>query len=260
MRIAEIFYSIQGEGKLTGVPSVFVRVSGCNLRCTWCDTPYASWNPEGPDLTVPQIVDAVAKHDAARHVVLTGGEPMMFKDIVPLITALKDRHLHITVETAGTLWQPDLPDGGIDLASISPKLSNSTPWQREGGRFAAAHEHHRLNFPVLATFAAGGTGGGGVGEGSDLPRAVPAVLDRQWKFVISSPDNLREVESLLTTLNARLPADRRIAPADVLLMPEATDPAALTARSRTLAEVCKEKGYRLSPRLHVYLWGNTKGT
>ena len=86
------------------------------------------------------------------------------------------------------------------------------------------------------------------------------MLDRQWKFVISSPDNLREVESLLTTLNARLPADRRIAPADVLLIPEATDPAALTARSRTLAEVCKEKGYRLSPRLHVYLWGNTKGT
>jgi 7-carboxy-7-deazaguanine synthase len=255
MRIAEIFYSIQGEGKLTGVPSVFVRVSGCNLRCTWCDTPYASWNPEGPEMTVEEIVGEVTTHGpAVKHVVLTGGEPMMFKEIVPLIVALKGRGMHITVETAGTLWQGELPAGGIDLASISPKLSNSTPWQREGGRFAAAHEHGRIKPDVLKTFAAGGPGR--LSEGD----AAPVVLDRQWKFVVSSPDNLREIETLLGTLNAGLPERHRIPATDVMLMPEATDAAALTARSRTLAEVCKERGYRLSPRLHVYLWGNTKGT
>jgi len=248
MRIAEIFYSIQGEGKLTGVPSVFVRVSGCNLRCTWCDTPYASWNPEGPDLSIDQIVNEVLEHPA-HHVVLTGGEPMMFKEIVPLIVSLKSHGKHITIETAGTLWQNELPAGAIDLASISPKLSNSTPWQREGGRFAAAHEHHRINLPVLKTFATGGTAA-----------SPPAVLDRQWKFVISSPDNLREAESLVSVLNAQLPEQHRIPATDILLMPEATDPDALTTRSRALAELCKEKGYRLSPRLHVYLWGNTKGT
>ena len=88
MRIAEIFYSVQGEGKLTGVPSVFVRASGCNLRCTWCDTPYASWNPEGPDRSVDSILEKIAAHNA-RHVVLTGGEPLMFKEMVPLIEGLK---------------------------------------------------------------------------------------------------------------------------------------------------------------------------
>src|ERR1035437_236583 len=142
MKISEIFYSIQGEGKLTGVPSVFTRVSGCNLRCTWCDTPYASWNPEGADTPLAKIVGEVLKYPAATHVVLTGGEPMMFPETVELITLLKDLGKHITVETAGTLWLDGLPPGAIDLASISPKLANSTPVQREAGRFAAAHERH----------------------------------------------------------------------------------------------------------------------
>jgi 7-carboxy-7-deazaguanine synthase len=244
MRIAEIFYSLQGEGKLTGVPSVFVRASGCNLRCTWCDTPYASWNPEGPDLPVSEIVAQVLQHPAD-HVVLTGGEPMMFKQLVPLIEMLKAENKHITVETAGTLWLDNLPPQSIDLASISPKLTNSTPWTRDNGRFAQIHEKHRLNLDVLRTLA---TGGGGV------------VKSRQWKFVLFSPTDLPEIESLLTTLNASLAPEHRIPPTDILLMPEATDPETLTARSRDLAPLCLQKNYRLSPRLHVHLWGNTKGT
>src|SRR3954447_22790222 len=132
MKISEIFYSIQGEGKLMGVPSVFVRVSGCNLRCTWCDTPYASWNPQGADLSLQAILGEVGKH-SARHVVLTGGEPMIFAKTVSLIAALKDLGKHVTVETAGTVWLDGLARGAIDLASISPKLANSTPSSREGG-------------------------------------------------------------------------------------------------------------------------------
>jgi 7-carboxy-7-deazaguanine synthase len=244
MRISEIFYSLQGEGKLTGVPSVFVRASGCNLRCTWCDTPYASWNPEGPDLSLDQILAKVLQHPA-RHVVLTGGEPLLFKEIVPLIHALKDHGQHITIETAGTLFPEGLRPGDIDLASLSPKLANSTPWQREGGRFAAAHEAHRINLPVLRKFASGAEG---------------IVRDSQWKFVISSAEQLPEIESLLAAINADLPPAVRIRNTDILLMPEATDPDTLTTRSRELAELCKQKDFRLSPRLHVYLWGNTKGT
>ena len=82
MKLSELFYSIQGEGKLVGVPSVFVRASGCNLRCVWCDTPYASWEPEGAEMSVDEIVSRV-RHFGADHVVLTGGEPMIMMDIVP---------------------------------------------------------------------------------------------------------------------------------------------------------------------------------
>src|SRR3954451_21370205 len=122
MRISEIFHSIQGEGKLTGVPSVFVRASGCNLRCVWCDTPYASWKPEGDDVPIDEIVRRVSTYETM-HVVLTGGEPMIMPDIVPLCAELKARDHHITMETAATVYEPVK----IDLASLSPKLSNSTP-------------------------------------------------------------------------------------------------------------------------------------
>ncbi len=242
MRIAEIFYSVQGEGKLTGIPSVFVRASGCNLRCTWCDTPYASWNPEGPDLSLDALLEEITRHPT-RHIVLTGGEPLLFKEMVPLIAALKQQGKHITVETAGTLWLEGLSSGTIDLASISPKLRNSTPWEREGGRFAALHEKQRLNLEVLRTFA-----------------AHPAILDRQWKFVLAAPEDLAEIETLITQINTGLPPAQQLQPEDILLMPEGTDAETLSTRSRWIADLCKSHGYRLSPRLHVYLWGNTKGT
>ncbi len=123
MFISEVFYSIQGEGELSGVPSIFVRTSGCNLRCNWCDTPYASWQPEGETASVDQIVKQVAAYPA-RHVVLTGGEPMLQKEIHALAAALKERGYHLTIETAGTI----LPDGiACDLASLSPKLRHSAP-------------------------------------------------------------------------------------------------------------------------------------
>src|SRR5213078_4685298 len=105
MRIAEIFYSIQGEGRLTGVPSVFVRTSGCNLRCWYCDTPYTSWKPEGEAMNVADVVAAVDRYPT-RHVVVTGGEPLLAPDIEELCEALKERHYHITVETAATVFKP----------------------------------------------------------------------------------------------------------------------------------------------------------
>src|SRR5437016_9089538 len=144
MKLSELFYSIQGEGKLAGVPSVFVRASGCNLRCTWCDTPYASWDPEGEDVPVADIVHRVRQFPA-RHVVITGGEPMIMPDIAALCAALAETGLHITIETAATIFGPVK----LDLASLSPKLSNSTPRDRQGGRFVELHEKQRLNVPVI---------------------------------------------------------------------------------------------------------------
>ena len=88
MRIAEIFYSIQGEGILAGVPSIFIRTSGCNLRCHWCDTPYASWKPEGPEMSIEEILKKISGWDC-NHIVLTGGEPMIAPDLPELATALR---------------------------------------------------------------------------------------------------------------------------------------------------------------------------
>jgi 7-carboxy-7-deazaguanine synthase len=229
MTVAEIFYSIQGEGKLTGVPSVFVRASGCNLRCTWCDTPYASWDPEGKNLTAGQIVEQVRQHPA-RHVVLTGGEPMIMPDLGELCGALKKLGHHITVETAATVFD-EVP---VDLASLSPKLGNSTPTNRAGGRFAAAHERQRLNVPVIQRF-------------------IDTAPDFQLKFVVSAETDLDEIHAILNQL-------RNWSPADVQLMPEGTDSATLDARAGWIGEVCKREGFRFCPRLHVHLYGNRRGT
>ena len=135
INIAEIFYSIQGEGKLLGVPSVFVRTSGCNLRCTWCDTPYASWNPTQHRMGVDEIIAEVVGYRAS-HVVVTGGEPLIFPQVSALIGRLSGMGKHVTLETAGTLWFGQVLAPPLGLASISPKLSNSTPRERDGGKFA----------------------------------------------------------------------------------------------------------------------------
>jgi len=227
--LAELFYSIQGEGKLCGVPSAFVRTSGCNLRCTWCDTPYTSWSPEGEEAAVAQIVGRV-RETGARHVVVTGGEPMIAPQIGALCAALKAEHLHVTVETAGTVFHP-VP---MDLASISPKLANSTPHEREGGRFAAAHEQQRLNLGVIQRF-------------------IDGAGDFQLKFVVMGEEDLEEIATVLAGL-------RGWKPADVLLMPEGTDVATLRGREPWVAEVCKQHGYRYCPRLHIALYGHARGT
>jgi 7-carboxy-7-deazaguanine synthase len=224
LKIAELFYSLQGEGSLVGVPSFFIRTTGCNLRCAWCDTPYTSWEPEGTDLSLHAIVHEVQAHAAARHVVVTGGEPMIAPEIIPLTTRLRDLGLHITIETAGTVFQPV----ACDLMSISPKLSNSTP----EGPWAARHDRLRIQPAVLA----------------ELMERYPYQL----KFVIERHADLEEVHALLSTLAA--PSAR------VILMPEGTDPGRLRERSLWLAEICKEEGFRFSPRLHVDLYGNRRGT
>jgi 7-carboxy-7-deazaguanine synthase len=223
MKIAEIFYSIQGEGALVGVPSIFVRTSGCNLRCFWCDTPYTSWNPEGREFPIDAILAETAKFEAARHVVLTGGEPMIAPGIVELSQRFRDRGMHITVETAGTVFAPV----ECDLMSISPKLSNSTP----EGPFRTQHERLRLQSAVL--------------------RRLMAHCEYQLKFVIAREEDIPEMQGLLAELEA--PA------ANVILMPEGITAEALDAGGQWIAEVCKQYGYRFSPRLHVHLYGNKRG-
>ena len=231
MLISEIFYSLQGEGELTGVPSVFVRTSGCNLRCSWCDTPYASWNPEGEQRSVTQIVAAVESHPIARHVVLTGGEPMIAKDVHALAAAIRQGDRHITIETAATI----APDGiACDLASLSPKLLNSAPDPIEHAAWRKKHEATRWQ-----------------------PEVVRAWIDRyahQFKFVVARPEDVDELEHMLRALDRAIPRHK------VLLMPEATSLEKMRDRAAWLGELCKARGYRYAHRLQIELYGNKRGT
>lgn len=222
MKIAEIFNSIQGEGMLAGIPSVFIRTSGCNLRCTWCDTPYTSWSPEGSEMSIDAIVER-AQSFAASHAVVTGGEPMLAEGMVELTERLG---MHVTVETAGTVFQPVK----CDLMSISPKLENSIPRERDGGRWAAQHDRLRYRPGVLKRLM-------------EFPY--------QLKFVVMSEADLDEI--------ARIVEDTGADRGRVLLMPEGTGAAAIAERGRWIAEICKREGFRYSPRLHVDLWGNRRG-
>jgi 7-carboxy-7-deazaguanine synthase len=222
IRISEIFYSVQGEGILAGVPSVFVRVSGCNLRCSWCDTPYASWNPEGQERSVESIVETV-RGFGADYAVITGGEPMIFPDIVALSHGLTSSGMHITIETAGTVFQPV----ACDLMSISPKLGNSTP----SGAWGAQHERLRVQPAVL--------------------KRLMVSYPYQLKFVVQKPEDMAEIQALLAELKPE--RDR------VVLMPEGTDRDLLRERALWLVDICRREKFRLSPRLHIELWGNQRG-
>jgi 7-carboxy-7-deazaguanine synthase len=243
VRIAEIFRSLQGEGLLTGVPSVFVRTSGCNLRCGFCDTPYTSWEPEGEDLSIDEIVeqvdsliarpapDFVASLSSAdcRHAVLTGGEPMLFAELVPLTAALRQRRLHITIETAGTIFQ----SLACDLMSISPKLSNSAPPVERDARWHHRHERSR--------------------HAPDVIRRLVAEYPYQIKFVIGSPADCEEMETWL----AGFPEIDR---SRVLLMPQGTDLAELAEHASWLEPYCRSENLRFCPRKHIEWFGLARGT
>lgn len=231
MLISETFYSVQGEGSLVGVPSVFVRTSGCNLRCTWCDTPYASWQPEGTEMSVEEIMAAVQR-EPTRFVVVTGGEPMVAKDVPELLAQLRAAGKHITIETAGTI----APQGvACDLASISPKLAHSTPSEAKAGKaWAEKHERLRLQPEVLREWCAN--------------------YDFQLKFVVATETDVEEVRAVVASIGLPIPPEK------VLLMPEGITQEALKARQAWLVEVCKRTGWRYSPRLHIDLFGNKRGT
>lgn len=229
MRIAEIFYSIQGEGALAGVPSVFIRTSGCNLRCVWCDTPYTSWDPGGENRSLAEVLSESARYPA-RHVVVTGGEPLLAAAIEALTTALKQQGYHVTVETAATVFKPI----ACDLVSLSPKLANSTPWRRQKGRFARLHEHRRLNFDVMQRFIDG--------------------YDYQLKFVVGNKEqDLPEIRMILERLKG-------VKPENVFLMAQARTKRELERKSPWVVEMCKANGFRYSPRLQIDLYGNRRGT
>jgi 7-carboxy-7-deazaguanine synthase len=231
MQVVEIFYSLQGEGMLAGVPSVFVRLAGCPFRCRWCDTTYAWDYAAGEALGPAEIVERV-KQWPGRYVVLTGGEPMTGPDLslrpglIELTHRLRDSGKHITIETAGVYHTTD---PACDLMSISPKLSNSRPGPAEA---AAMHQAAGVDVEVLRR----------------LIRAYPCQL----KFVVDAPQDILEVREILDQLGS-VDAER------VMLMPQARTREELMAKALMVAGLCKDSGLRFGPRLQILLWGSRRG-
>ena len=233
MRIAEIYASLQGEGLLAGTPSTFVRTSGCNLRCRWCDTPFTSWEPTGAEQSIESILAAVAALEP-KHVVVTGGEPLLFDDVADLCRRLRMQGYHVTIETAGTVPL----DAPADLMSISPKLASSAPPADTPAGWAARHEAARRRDDVLLTLMAQGP--------------------YQLKFVVDSADDIEETLAWIDDLDRAQPSgidrDR------VLFMPQGRTTEELERTTAWLAGECLRTGIRLAPRHHITWFGKTRGT
>ena len=225
MRVAEFFKSIQGEGEFAGTPSVFVRTTGCNLRCSFCDTPHTSWAPEGIQESWQTILERILTHDC-RHVVLTGGEPMLQPDLVSLSHALGRAGRFVTIETAGTV----LRAVHADLMSISPKRGNSTP---QDAIWTSRHEELR-----------------------DRPEIVARMTRNyryQLKYVIDSPSDVDDVDRHVRAIGG-------IRPSRVFLMPQGTEVEEIREKTSWLTAAASKRGYSISPRLHIELFGNRRGT
>jgi len=221
----EIFASVQGEGVSAGVPSTFVRLAICNLRCSWCDTAYTwDWDRFAKSEQVMELdcADVVAAVRALppKNVVVTGGEPLVQKRVLAALAAeLKHDGYRIEFETNGTIAPGEL--GSLaDQWNVSPQLKNSG---NEG--------LDRLPDASLRDFA--------------------ARENAFFKFVVDAPEDLAEVEDLRERF--AIPTRR------VVLMPQGTTAAELNARSPWLAEACTERGYRFSSRLHILIWGDKRG-
>lgn len=224
----EIFASLQGEGPSTGRPVAFVRLSRCNLACTWCDTAY-TWRFAGEgafERKANQVTlneaDVAARIMALGQdrLVITGGEPLLQGAALARMVALLGG-VSVEIETNGTVAPHAALDALVAQYNVSPKLAHS------GNSAELALLPERLS-------------------------AWAAEPKAYFKFVISTPEDLSEVRDLIE----RHGMNR----ARVFVMPEGTSSAVLRERERWLAPLALQHGLRLSDRLHIHLYGDTRGT
>lgn len=216
VQVSEIFLSLQGEGPSAGTPAHFVRLQGCDVGCTWCDSKY-TWAPAAGDAQPLEAVWARARAlGEAPLLVVTGGEPLQHAEIAPLLREAVERWPRVEVETSGVA-PPPVHDPRL-FYNVSPKLPSATP------RWADTWRHVRT---WLAE-----------------PRAT-------FKLVVGdSPD----ADDAL-----RLVREHAIPHARVMLMPEGLTDVAVRAHASALADLCTREGIRLSPRLHIWMWGARRG-
>jgi 7-carboxy-7-deazaguanine synthase len=225
MVVNEIFYSLQGEGGLAGVPSAFIRLAGCPLKCRWCDTKYA-WDVSAGTEQSPEAIAGQIKDFPTPHIVITGGEPLIHQGISDLAYLLRRQGYHLTFETSGIECPSGIP---ADLMSISPKLRNSCP---HDSLIAMQHESIRFNL-------------------SSLQKLIE-TYPYQLKFVVDQPQDFDQIAECLDML-------KNVDPSKVYLMPQAANLEDYLDKSRWLAEYCLRTGFSFSPRLQVMLWGNQRG-
>lgn len=216
---AEIFHSIQGEGVSQGVPCVFLRLAGCNLACSWCDTAY-SWNGTEPPLALKaeEAAEIILQYPC-RRLVITGGEPLVQQKALPALLALLPDHA-VEMETNGTIVPDKALVNRVEQFNVSPKLPH------------AGNEASRAWRPGVLRLLAG-TG-------------------KAWfKFVASCEQDVLDVLQLAEETD--LPLER------IMVMPLATDRATLEAMRPQAVGWCLRYGLRYCDRLHIAVWGNKKG-
>jgi organic radical activating enzyme len=222
----EIFYTLQGEGASIGTPTVFLRLSACNLTCSWCDTKY-TWDWKNYDYTeevdtrhLEDVEQRILRYDCP-HLVITGGEPMLQqRNLAPLALSLQRQGFYIEVETNGTLAPVSEMIEAVSQWNVSPKLANS----------------------------------GNRPERREVPEAMQAFVSLNttfFKFVIADASDVDEVCALIEKY--AIPKQR------VILMPEGTTVKAIQERAAWLSELCIEKGFRFTTRMHILLWGDKRG-
>lgn len=227
--LSEIFKSIQGEGRYAGIPSLFIRTIGCNLRCRWCDTSFTSWKPEKGSYSNLDVKNLIKENPLIRHIVLSGGEPCISNRIEELIIIAKNNKKLITLETNGIVCLDESLMKMIDLVSISPKLRDSTPI---GTKYENIHEKNRIRI-------------------DNFKKWMKYAQNYQLKFVVSKREDFEEIENLLKELKPKK--------GSVCLMPEGINEEQLLKKRQMVAEYCAEHGYHYSDRLQIIIWGTKRG-
>ena len=237
--IIDLFRSVQGEGSLAGIRTIFIRTSGCNLRCKFknsiCDTAYSSYKPEKGKFTLEQVVDFV-KNDSATHICLTGGEPCLYPDFIKWIKMTFPVH-HLTVETNGTIPIDEKTAALIDLASISPKmLSSVDPEDSERERRELWIKH----------------------SSAPIVKLLQNAKQSQLKYVVASEDDLKEIEKHVHEIEERLGKDTHLNRDCIYLMPACSNLQDMLRVSPIVGDLAVAYSYSFSPRLQYLCWGEKR--
>ncbi|MCL2072623.1 MAG: 7-carboxy-7-deazaguanine synthase QueE [Marinilabiliaceae bacterium] len=243
--------TIQGEGKLAGTPSLFIRLSGCNLNCIWklpegnlskCDTCHLPNNKKNREMSVEKAVKTINQNlGSLKHIVITGGEPLLQKETIEKLAAdLKSKtNAHLTLETNGTIFNEKIFKY-IDLCSISPKLKNSIPLNEESETNIAnfgKYNKTRINIDVLQSF---------------IDSAKKYGKDIQFKFVVANINDENEIKDILLQLT-------NYSDSDIMIMPLGANIKEMEQTQLIAVKIAVKNGWRFSPRLQINLFNNLKG-